>query len=287
VRLFGRPPAFDPPPLPPRAPWFGGDLQTVRNTLRPPRTPALAGAERLWLELADGSGDRLAAALSRPAGRAGKPLAVVVHGLTGCEDSANVRLTAAHLLDRGHPVLRLNLRGAGPSASACRGAYHAGRSDDMAAALRALPADLTRAGVVLAAYSLGANMLLKFLSEDHPGPRVRAAAAISAPLDLKAAQVTIESPRNTLYHRYLLVRMKDSAAERTDDDARRAMIAGLRRIYEFDDRIVAADNGFTGAEDYYARSSARNFLDAIEIPTLIIHALDDPWIPPGAYLDHR
>ncbi|MCP5366999.1 MAG: alpha/beta fold hydrolase [Hyphomicrobiales bacterium] len=283
--MLGRPPAFDPPPLPPRAPWWGGDLQTLRNTLRPPRLPALAGAERLWLDLHDGTGSRLAAALNRPADGGDRPLAVLVHGLTGDEGSANVCLSAAHLLDRGYPVLRLNLRGAGLSAGHSRGAYHAGRSDDLAAALRALPAGLAGRGVVLVAYSLGANMVLKFLAEGHPGPAVRAAAAVSAPIDLKAAQLTIARPRNRLYERYLLTRMKAAAAEGADP-GRRRLVAGLRSIYQFDGAIVAADNGFAGADDYYARSAAKQFLARITAPTLIVHALDDPWIPAAAYLDH-
>ncbi len=133
------------PPFAPRAPWWGGDLQTLRNVLVT-RHARLDGypAERLRLAINDGSGDVLLAVLNRPlAPAAGRPLAVLVHGLTGTEDSFYLLNTAAHLLTLGFPVLRLNLRGAGPSRPLCRFQYHAGRSEDFAAALAALPAALT------------------------------------------------------------------------------------------------------------------------------------------------
>src|SRR5690606_13070741 len=107
-------------PFRPRAPWIGGDLQTLRNQLVRGRS-RLAEGERLWLDLGDG--DALAAMLHRPS-RTGRPLAVTIHGLSGSEASSYSRATAAHLLGEGYPVLRLNLRGAGPSQPRCRGQYH-------------------------------------------------------------------------------------------------------------------------------------------------------------------
>src|SRR5581483_12159036 len=110
-----------------RAPWLGGDLQTMRNFLRRPAidlTPFRY--ERLELPLNDGSGDRLAAALQWPVVRRdGRPVVLLIHGLTGCQDSVHIRMTAAHLLRAGFPVLRLNLRGAGPSRTLCHQHYHA------------------------------------------------------------------------------------------------------------------------------------------------------------------
>src|SRR5260370_41392388 len=98
--------------------------------------------------------------IDRPAApEAGRTLAIVIHGLTGAEYSAYVLSMARHLLDRGHPVLRLNLRGAGPSRPVCGGHYYAGRSQDLHALLELLPAGLTRDGRVAGPRSLGCARL--------------------------------------------------------------------------------------------------------------------------------
>lgn len=276
------------PPFRPRAPWWGGDLQTVRNALFPP--PRIPGGEGEALEfpMRDGSGDVLTARLHHPPAPAGRPLALVVHGLTGCEDSAYVRASAAFFLARGHPALRLNLRGAGPSRAQCRERYHAGRTADLRAVFAALPDDLKAAGVVALGYSLGGNLLLKFLGDGPVPGCLRAAAAVSAPIDLAAAARRFSRPRNLLYRRWLLARVKEEAqGPAADLSAReRAAIARARTIPEFDDAFVAPRNGFAGADDYYAQCSARGFLAAIGTPTLLVHAADDPWIPAAPYRDY-
>lgn len=277
----------DVPPFRPRWPWWGADLQTLRNTLRPPRPtlPAAAG-ERLVLPLVDGSGDCLAALLHRPPGGGRRtPLAVLVHGLSGCEDSAYMVVSAAALLARGHPVVRLNLRGAGPSRPFCRLQYHAGRTADLRDALAALDRALCADGILLVGYSLGANLVLKFLAEHAAPVPILAAAAVSAPIDLAAAAHRILAPRNRLYHWNLLSHMKSESlappAELTPRERR--AIEAARTIVEFDDQFVAPRNGFSGAADYYARNSAERLLPDIRVPTVVVYARDDPWIPPQAY----
>ncbi len=218
-----------------------------------------------------------------------RPLVVLVHGLTGCEESFYVLNTAAHLLALGYAVLRLNLRGAGPSRPFCRFQYHAGRSEDFAAALAALPPGLAVHGVVAVGYSLGASMLLKYLGEQGGAAAVKAAVSVSAPLDLAEASRHLMRRRNALYQNYLLVQMKREATApgAALSAGERAAIAAARSIWEFDHGFSAPRNGYAGAEDYYARNGARRFLDAIAVPTLVIHALDDPWIPPTAYVAHE
>ena len=150
-----------------RGPWWGPDLQTLRNALIAPRIDLTRYlGERLTLSMADGSGDALVGLLQMPAIATEKPLAVLVHGLSGSEDSAYMISTAGALLDEGYSVLRLNLRGAGPARPLCRLQYHAGRSEDLRDVLDCdgFP-DIGSGGLVLVGYSLGANMLLKFLAE--------------------------------------------------------------------------------------------------------------------------
>ena len=275
TKVFGG----DAPAFVPRAPWWGGDLQTVRNALLPPpRLPGGAG-ERLEFPMNDGAGDRLLARFHR--GDPRRPLVLLVHGLTGCEDSAYLRAGAAYFLGRGHPVLRLNLRGAGPSRDSCRERYHAGRSEDLRAVFAALPAASTASGVVAIGYSLGGNILLKTLGEAGAPPQLRAAAAVSAPVDLAASWRRFSRPRNRPYHRWLLARMKEEALAPAValDRRERAAVEAAATVREFDDVFVAPRNGFADAADYYARCSGLRFLDRIETPTLVVHADDDPWIP--------
>ena len=282
--------AFKAPPFRPRAPWLGGDLQTIRNTLRN-RIGIRADlspwpGERLHLAMEDGTGDALMAMLHRPPNSGDRPLVILAHGLTGCEDSAYMRNSARSLLRAGYPVLRLNLRGAGPSRRACRREYHAGRSEDLRAALRHLPPDATVGGIVAIGYSLGGNVLLKYLGEEGASAPLRAAVAVSAPIELKSAQRRIMQPRNRVYHRYMLDRMKIECTEGHEgvsEPERRAVIAA-GSVYEFDDVFVARRNGFGTADGYYATCSAERFLPEIRVPTLVIHAQNDPWIPAAPYL---
>ncbi|MEX0921163.1 MAG: alpha/beta fold hydrolase [Rhodovibrionaceae bacterium] len=263
-----------------RPPWWGGDLQTLRNFLL-----RVAPKLHLWtereLELPLRGDDRLLASLHAHERLGYKPLAILIHGLTGCADSSYIRATARSLLEADYPVLRLNLRGAGATRALCQESYHAGRTQDLREALTGLAAQLPAAQtqpVLLIGYSLGGNMLLKFLGEGESPWEVAGAASISAPIDLKASSLAFLRPRNRLYHNYLLRRMK---AETRGADPK--LLRGIRTVYDFDDRIVAPANGFADAEDYYARSSALAYLPKISTPTLAIHALDDPWVPSAPY----
>jgi len=281
------PPTF--PPFRARAPWWGGDLQTLRNTLLRRRADLSPWpAERLEVPLADG--DTLLALRQRPQKDSGRPSLLLIHGLSGCEDSLYLLASARHFLARGWPVIRLNLRGAGPSARLCRASYHAGRSEDLRAFLAWLAAvDPTAAGrgVLPLGYSLGGNLLLKFLAEgDFPLP-VPAAASVSAPIDLQAASDTIQRPRNAAYQRYLLLNLRREFRQSPLElaPAERRRVLGQTTVFGFDDAWTAPRNGFAGARDYYRRCSSAPLLPAITTPSLLIHARDDPWIPAEAYRD--
>ncbi|HSK42234.1 MAG TPA: alpha/beta fold hydrolase [Arenibaculum sp.] len=271
-------------PFVPRAPWWGGDLQTLRNMLvRPKSRLDEYRRQDMAFPMEDGTGDILSGILGLPdQRRADAPLAILVHGLTGCADSYYMHASSLMLLRRGLPVLRLNLRGAGPSRSACREFYHAGRSADLRTVLRQLPDRLTAGGVVLVGYSLGANLVLKLAGEDLGDP-VRAVAGISAPIDLRAASLCMMRRRNWFYHRHLVRAMRAGALAGPLDPAEADAVRAAATCWDFDDRFVAPRHGWRGAGDYYAANSARHFLDAIRLPTLVVHALDDPWIPGSMY----
>lgn len=277
----------DLPPFRSRFPWWGGDLQTLANRLHPLRTDlAPHRTERLSFALPDGTGDVLLACLDRPARpKPKRPLVILIHGLTGAEDSLYLLSQSRLLLERGSNVLRLNLRGAGPSRATCAGQYYAGRSQDFRALLALLPADLTGPGIAAVGYSLGGAMLLKYLGEEGAAAPLVAAASVSAPIDLSATCRSMLRGRNLVYHRHLLGQMKQEAigtgAVLTETE--RAAVLGARTIWEYDDVFIAPRHGFAGAEDYYERCKPVRFMAGIRVPTLVVAARDDPWIPGALY----
>ena len=255
--------ALDLAPFRARAPWFGADLQTLRNTLRRRPNETVPGGYEVRLPLGDGD-----ALIGHYHAAADKPLVVLIHGLSGSAASDYVVTTTKLLLALDYPVLRLDLRGAGASQRVSSGRYHAGRSEDLAAALRALPTRLSTRGVVLVGYSLGGNMLLKYLGEAESAAEVLGAVSVSAPFDLAISSRRIREPRNWFYHRHLLTQIKAEALTPTaglTPDERRA-IEACRSIYEFDEHFVAARHGFAGADDYHARCSARPYAGGITLP---------------------
>jgi len=274
-----------------RPPWLGGDLQSVRNFLRRPSINLRAyESERILLPLDKRSGDRASAVLHQPrAGTAGRrPTVILIHGLTGCEDSIYMCASTAHLLRAGFPVLRLNLRGAGPSRPQCGSHYHAGRSEDLRLILGALPPAVTAGGMVAVGFSLGGNLLLKYLGEVGSRTPLLAAATVSAPLDLTSTAHRIGAPRNAVYHWYFLRECQREVlapASIVSPEERRAAL-GAQNLWQFDEQFTAPRNGFEGAADYYKRNSSRIFIDEISVPTLLIHALDDPIVPGEPYREH-
>jgi predicted alpha/beta-fold hydrolase len=259
----------------------------VRNALRH-RAPVLSrySVARIPFEMSDRSGDCLVGHLQDPGpGSGASPLIVLIHGLGGSAQSAYMETSAFHWLLRGHRVLRLDLRGAGASRPLCRLQYHAGRTSDLRDVLRGLAAGYAPSGLLVVGYSLGGNLLLKLLAEHGSELPIHAAAAVSAPIDLAAASQRFLSRRNRLYHTTLLRAMKRESvlpgAELTPRE--QTAIFEARSVLEFDERFVAPRNGYAGAQEYYEKNSALRFLHRIRVPTLLVQALDDPWIPEESF----
>jgi predicted alpha/beta-fold hydrolase len=266
------------------APWFGGDLQTVRNhVLQDYADLTQWPAEAFFFPMENG--DRLSASLHSPKTDHGYPTIILIHGFTGCADSAYVLGSARYLLENGYPVMRLNLRGAGSTRSACQEMYHAGRSADFRRVIADIPRRLTKNGLIAVGFSLGGSMLLKYLGEEGASTRLDAAISISAPIDLGGATRRINAMRNWIYHRWLVANTKREwlAGPSTLDRQQLDSVRQSKTIYGLDDSVVAPLNGFTGADDYYRQSSAAQFLGDIKIPTMLIHAANDPWIPVAIY----
>jgi predicted alpha/beta-fold hydrolase len=280
------PPSIDSlglPPFRPRFPWWGPHLQTIAillNTQEHDLAPHRS--ERVCFATADRTGDILLGMVDRPAEPvAGRPLVILVHGMTGCEASAYILSAARHLLDCGYTVLRLNVRGAGPSRPYCQEHYHAGRTADFRSVLAQLPEELTANGTVAVGYSLGGAMLLKYLGEEGAFAPLRAAATVCAPIDLLRTGRHMMRPRNWLYHNYILNAVKAEALAEGAKVApeEREIVRAVRSVWEYDHRFISPRYGFRGADDYYDLCAPLNFMPEIRVPTMVLTACDDPWIP--------
>lgn len=263
--------------------WRGGDLQTMRNTIMGPGVHLGDDFERVSFDI--GEKGQLQGALHRTEDAAHRPLVVILHGLTGDENSPNVISSAHHFIDQGYGVLRLNLRGAGPSANSSHGTYHGGLTEDLVQVVAQLGERGYGTDIILYGISLGGNMMLKYLGELGARAGIRAAIGVSVPLSLKAVQVRLMETRNRMYHNYLLLGMKNYVKrlgrEIDPDLLEKAQSAGS--ILEYDDQFVAPSHEMADAETYYQQHSSEAFLDDIRVPTLLIHAENDPWVPVESY----
>jgi predicted alpha/beta-fold hydrolase len=165
-------------------------------------------------------------------------------------------------------------------------AYHSGDSQELDWILRRLQTHCYPA-LFATGVSLGGNALLKWLAEtgEPASGVINAAAAVSAPLDLAAASAALSSGFNLVYARHFLRTLIPAALDKERRfpgriDGRRAQAS--RTLRDFDDAVTAPLHGFLDADDYYARSSAGPLLRAVQTPTLLLHAANDPFLPPAA-----
>ncbi|MDP2498391.1 MAG: alpha/beta fold hydrolase [Candidatus Palauibacterales bacterium] len=211
-------------------------------------------------------------------------MVIVLHGLEGCSRSGYVVEACRQLLRRGMRPLALNFRGRSGVPNRRRRLYHSGETDDLAYLIRRVR-ERSRDGVPVAAlgFSLGGNVLLKYLGERNASETgLAAAAAVSVPFDLGASADHLERGPGRIYARSLLRSLKRSLrkkARRMPDayDLERAERADTLRA--FDDAVTAPVHGFRDAEEYYRLSSSARYLSGIDVDTAVIHAKDDPFVP--------
>jgi predicted alpha/beta-fold hydrolase len=251
----------------------GAHLQTLWPSLARQRSKLELQRERV--ELADG--DFIDLAL----GAGGGPTVVVVHGLEGDLRSHYAGSTIAALARAGLRPVFMHLRGCSDEPNRLPRAYHSGASEDLAAVLYHLARGPGGRPLAAVGFSLGGNLLLKHLGE-AADPVVSGAVAISVPFVLRDAMLRLNIGLSRIYRRHLLERVK--AAYRRKRAAMPALadldLDAMQDFFAFDDQVTAPLNGFAGADDYYARCSCRPFLRHIRTRTLILHALDDPFMFP-------
>jgi predicted alpha/beta-fold hydrolase len=224
--------------------------------------------------------------------RDGDQLLVLFHGLEGCSASHYVLSLMVMASHRGWLGVVPHFRGCSGEMNRLVRSYHSGDSREIDWILRRMKSVIPCARICVVGVSLGGNMLLKWLGEEGPGARavVERAVAVSAPLDLVAAARQLDfGIKRVLYTRFFLGFMRPRALAKIavhtlpiDPDA----VRSSSTFRQFDDLFTAPVHGFRDAVDYWTQSSSKPWLRRIEVPTLLINARNDPFLPEGV-LPHR
>ncbi len=187
---------------------------------------------------------------------------------------------------QGMHAVVMHFRGCGEKENLLPRSYHSGESGDAREFLQYLHTQYPQAKLYGVGYSLGANMLLKLLGEAEENSLLTKAVAVSAPMELEACANYINQGFSRVYQARLLKELNKSLAKKYEKHPMQALlhlekkdIVNLKSFWDFDAAYTAPIHGFSSAKDYYTQSSAKQFLKSIKVPTLIIHALDDPFMP--------
>ncbi len=268
--------AFDPHRL-----LRDADAQTIFANLWRPR-PGPPAVRARW-ELDDGDFldvDRVAG----PSPEA--PVAVLCHGLEGSSTAPYVRGLSRALVSRGLAVVALNFRTCGGEPNRLARSYHSGETTDLDEMVRRLVVEQPKRPVLVAGFSLGGNVVTKWMGEHGDGlpTEVMGGAAISVPFDLAACQRRLDGPGRFMwiYRERFMRRLRRKAAAKALRfpglfDA--AAVARATTFGEYDQLFTAPVHGFASRDDYYARSSAGQFVGGIRRPFLAVSAADDPMVP--------
>jgi predicted alpha/beta-fold hydrolase len=225
-------------------------------------------------------GVRVLVESQRPPGPAATHV-ILVHGLEGSSGSSYMMSFAAAALSARFAVHRFNLRSCGGTESVSRTGYNAGMTCDLLAFLRRFDGTPP----YLVGFSLGGNVVLKLAGELGESARglIAGVCGISTPIDLSASTRRLEQPRNRLYERRFVWRLKRRTQRLVSDPAMLAALSAIRTVREFDNRITAPSFGFRDAEHYYTSQSASRVLPNIRVPYLLVQAKDDPVVPYGMF----
>jgi len=208
---------------------------------------------------------------------------IVVHGLEGSSESQYMQGVTGKALAAGMNVIRYNQRNCGGTDALAPVLYHSGLSNDVGVVAREI---IERDGVsqlALAGFSMGGNIVLKLAGEWglQAPPQLRAVAVCCPAIDLATSADALHEPANRVYETYFLWALRRRMLQKARlfpghfDTTR---LEGIRSLREFDDKITAYYCGFKGVDDYYDRASAKHVVERIAVPTLVLHAANDPFV---------
>lgn len=217
-----------------------------------------------------------------------RKLAIVLHGLEGDSQRAYMRGMARALNRRGWDALAMNFRSCSGECNRKLRFYHSGDTQDLDTIIAYLVDHKSYSEIALVGFSLGGNVILKYLGErrEQIRPVLRKAVTLSVPCDLRSCSEKLSEPTNRIYlkrflrmlHQKIRTKMQIMPDQIDDKDYHR-----IKTFKEYDDRYTAPIHGFADAYDYWEKASCKPFLHGISIPTLLINAADDPFLTRQCY----
>lgn len=246
--------------------------------------------QRQRIELEDGDFIDIDWAL-KPSADDKKPITLILHGLCGCSSSPYVVALQKLLTEQSLASVAMNFRGCSGEINRLARAYHSGASSDLQEVFNCIAAEYPNTPINVVGYSLGANVILKWLGENESVEQVAAAVAVSPPFRLADCSKAMLAGPGSMYGGYFFKQLtldleaKKAHFRSSGTDVERALLNSLpdlnsnHSLWDFDDLVTAPLHGFANAQDYYDRCSSAVFLAAIKTPTLIIHSQNDPIIP--------
>jgi predicted alpha/beta-fold hydrolase len=269
-------------PFEPRSGLRNAHLQTIIGNFLPrPQFPCLSVSEVVEVDPADGSRVVCWCDWQPERDRATRLTVILLHGLEGSSESRYIKGIAARAWNAGCNVVRMNMRNCGDSDELTPTLYHSGLSSDVGAVMRHYATRFNLERVALVGYSMGGNLVLKFAGEWGNQLPLRAVATVCPAIDLAAGSDALHEPANRVYEwRFLrgLMRRYRRKAALFPHIYKQNGTGPIRSLRQFDDLIVAPHCGFRDADDYYYRAASARVVDKIAVPTLIIRAIDDPFV---------
>lgn len=232
------------------------------------------------LELNDG--DFLDLDWSYSGEKRSKKVLIILHGLEGSAKRPYVTGLARHFIRNGWDVAAMNFRSCSGELNRLYRSYNAGASDDLEEVIKHILYKQSYEILSLNGFSLGGNLMLKYLGEEREHPKeLKAAVAISTPCDLYLSLKKLEEPQNRFYSRRFVKKLKNQLLlrqEKFPDQIKKKDIIACKSLYEIDDLYTGKAHGFLHAHDYYEKSSSLQFLPDIKVPTLLINARNDHFL---------
>ncbi|MCK4842355.1 MAG: hydrolase [Methylococcales bacterium] len=223
-------------------------------------------------------------------GKGDQPLVILLHGLSGSSKSSYIKGLQQVLIKQGFRSIALNFRGCSGESNNLARCYHSGDTDDVDFLYQTLRQREPTTPIAVIGFSLGGNVLLKWLGERGDNLSLFCAVSVSVPFVLSACASKLDSGFSKIYRNNLLAELKDYIelkfnhlvnTEQHEEAKKINQLGDLSKInsfWQYDERVIARLYGYKSAEDYYQQSSSRQFLKDIKVPTLMIQSIDDPFM---------